>query len=309
MNQENVASSILELSPEQKIQFDADVAALKAYGEAHKLYQLEGRVNHGLDPSGMLAVPETRALAESIATRLGTTVEAVEGFISELHTQGPWKNAEKLKNGGNSPESRFYLSLAGVCEEKPDANGMTPTDYLNDRSRVVSELNVLGGNDAAKAEELFKNHLESRVYRMKDKKVLDVDGVKVPIAQGDIFIGLAAEGYTGGISKTGEDSNPKTMYFIGTESFSPETIQSIGMVPAFAELYNPDTQSMDRVEVDSEDAKRGRLVYTKADQLEQPLKERVGELKRINAGYYLAFHNEDLAVKLLATELKNRAEK
>lgn len=264
MSNEQMPAQEVVLSPEQQKQLDADIQALKSYGEAHGLRQLEGRVAHGLDPSGMLAVPEARALATKVAEALGTTLDAVEGFITELHTSGPWKNVDKLKQGGTTPEARFYLSLAGVCVEKPTSGGYTPSQYLDDRGRVLSELGVLGGADRALADVQFNAHLQDRVYTMPNKEIVDVDGEKIVIASGDPFIGMAAEGFEGGISKTGQDEDLVTMYFVGTSNINPSSLEATGMVLAYAEVFDPETQSMKRVEVDSEEGKKGRVVFAEA---------------------------------------------
>jgi hypothetical protein len=306
MSHEHDGSQELKLSEEEQQQLDADIAALKAYGEAHQLRQLEGRTKHGLDPSGMLAVPESRALAARIAEKLGTTIDGVEGFITALHTQGPWKNIEKLKNGGTTPEAKFYLSLGGICVEKETTEGMTSKEYLADRSRVMLELGVLGGEDRQKAEALTAKNLKERIYEMEDKEIIDVDGVKIPAAKGYPFIGMAAEGYQGGISKTGDDADEKTVYFAATENIRPESVESIGLVPAYAEVFNPEKQIVERFAIDSEQGKTGRVVFAKPDEAQKPLEERAGTLKRISPGYYLAYHDKQLAAKLLATELKNR---
>lgn len=307
MSDEQIRKSEIALSAEQQWQFDADVATLKAYGEAHGLRQLEGRTKHGLDPSGMLAVPDSRAMTESIAERLETTVDAVEAFITELHTSGPWKNIEKLKDGGTTPEARFYLSLAGVCNEDA-GNGYSPSQYLSDRLRVMNELGVLSNHDREEAQRLFEGNLKDRVYGLKEKEVVDVDGERIVIAAGDPFIGMAAEGFAGGISKTGKDEDPATMYFIGTANIDATSLERVGMVPAFAEVFDPESQSMKRVDIDSEEGRGGRVVFSEVAQLSQPLNERTGKLKRIAGGFYLAYHDKDLAKKLLSTEFKRRKE-
>ncbi len=247
----------------------------------------------------MLAVPDSRARAVRIAEQLGTSVDDVESFITELHTGGLWRNIDKLRDGGTDPKAKFYLSLAGICQERDEE--FVPAGYLADRQRVLSELDVLGGEDRANAQQAFDANLQERVYALPDKEVVEVDGERIPIARGFPFIGMAAEGFEGGISKSGDDEDPNTLYFVGTENISEATLENTGMVPAYAELGDGT-----RVEPVSEEAKKGRLVFAEASELSQPLTERKGKLKRITGGYYLAYHNKDLAKKLLATELRGR---
>jgi hypothetical protein len=307
MGQEmQTSSEVLKLSAEEQARLDADTQSLKEYGEAHGLRQLEGRMAHGLDPSGMLAIPESRALASKVAEKLGTSLEQAEQFITELHTQGPWKKIDQLKNGGTTPEARFYLHLSASCLEKPEDESYSSAEYLADRKRVMEELAIYAGEDQSATDELYAERLEDRVYGMKDKEVTEVDGQHIVISQGDPFIGMAAEGYAGGIAKTGKDGDPGTLYFVASEKIDEETVKKLSLSPAFAEVYDPAAQTMKRVEMGTEESKKGRVVYATPDQLSLPIQDRMGALKRIGAGYMLAYGNKDLAKKLLATELKGR---
>lgn len=297
------------LTVEQEQLIAADTEQLKAYAETHGLRQLEARIQHGLDPSGMLAVGETRALATRIAKEVGTSIVQAEAFISALHTQGPWQNVEKLKDGGTTPEAKWYLHLASACVEKNGKGGLLDKQgYLQDRARVVAELTGYAEAKPSVREGQFKERLQERVYNLPGFQVEEMDGVKVPIAEGYPFIGMAAQGYEAGVSRTGPEDDAKTMYFAATAAFHEPTLETIGMVPIFAEVYDAATQSMERVAADSEEAKRGRLVYGSSDQISQALKEREGALKRISPGYYLAYGDKNLAVRLVAAEINSRKE-
>ncbi|MEI7512529.1 MAG: hypothetical protein WCK01_03660 [Candidatus Uhrbacteria bacterium] len=300
-------SQIISLTTEQEQLITSDTEQLMAYAAAHGLRQLEGRIQHGLDPSGMLAVGETRALAARIAETVGTTIDEAEAFISALHTQGPWQNVEKLKDGGTTPEAKWYLHLASACMEKNDDSELLDKQgYLLDRARVVAELTQYTETESSAREELFNERLQERVYSIPGFQVEEVDGVKVPVAEGYPFIGMAAQGYEAGVSRTGPDGDAKTLYFSATAAFHESTLEAVGVVPVFAELYNPTTQSMERVAADSEEAKQGRLVYGSSNQLDQDLRERQGALKRISPGYYLAYGDKNLAVRLVAEELRSK---
>ncbi len=293
------------LTKEESTRIDEDRAALRSYSEAHNLRHLEGRIEHGLDPSGMLAVEDSRLLAEEIAEKLGTSIEECEAFIAELHTTGPWVRIEELRNGGTTLRAKMYLTLAGVCGEKLIRKGQhSPREYIDDRNRVMRELTSLNRQDRKKAEQEFEKNLQERVYDLSDKEIIEINGVEVILASGDPFIAMAAEGFEGGISKSGPDGSPDSMYFVGTQSIDERSITMLGFVPVFAEV--PGSPSLKRVEIGSEEAKKGRIVYAEPSALDEPLQERVGKLKKIAGGLFLAYNNKDLAIQLLGAELFGR---
>ena len=80
----------------KEARIDGATKALQAFGEQHGLRGLEGRVQRGLDPAGMLAVPETRAELEQVVDKLGASMDDVIKLTNELHVGGIWQNAERL---------------------------------------------------------------------------------------------------------------------------------------------------------------------------------------------------------------------
>ncbi len=66
---------------------------LVKYGEEHGLPGLDGRLLRGLDPAGMLAVDETRAIVQE---KVGNSYDALLQLSNEFDSGAIWKYAEKL---------------------------------------------------------------------------------------------------------------------------------------------------------------------------------------------------------------------
>ncbi len=114
---------------------DTIKAELTAYGEQHGLRGLEGRVQRGLDPAGMLAVTETRKKLEAIATKLGAKMEDVIALANELHTSGLRSNADRLASSTDPAVQVWMVARHFSHEGELDEAG-----FLQDYDRIVAGL-------------------------------------------------------------------------------------------------------------------------------------------------------------------------
>lgn len=268
------------LNPEEQMIFDRDVAQLKAAGEAHGFKGFEARTQFGLDPAAMLTIDSAKADAEAVAEKLGTTPEAVWAVVKELHTSGPWAKSDQLSAAAD-PAVRAYLVLAAACHES-GWPGFKPDEYMQDRERVIADLK---GFDAGQ----FDAKRQEIVDRVKIDHV--VDGV-VPVAEGDVALPLAIQGYKGCVAKAGE------MRFAQTTNIPDQLLEQHGLVKGFAEVF-AGPGNFQRVALDSPEAAKGRVIWVEAAEQSKPLADMAPAAKRIAPGYVLAYGNEKLAVDLV----------
>jgi hypothetical protein len=274
-----------ELDPSEQMTFDNDTRDLKKAGEQHGMNGLDGRVKFGLDPAGMMAVRVTAPLVEKVAQSQGTTSEEVWDLIAKLHKEGPWASAGQLSEASD-PHIRTYLVLAAACRES-GYPGYKPKDYLADRKRVVEELGSFTASD-------FDARKDELTQKVTIEKVA-AEG-KVPVAEGDVALPLAVQGYRGCVSKAGE------MRFAQTTHIDDSLLEQAGLVKGFVEVYNAEKGGFDRIPY-SADAK-GRTVWVKAEEVNKDVANMEPAAKRIAPGYVLTYTNEDLAVELVSKAIE-----
>ncbi|MBI5230038.1 MAG: hypothetical protein HY981_01935 [Candidatus Magasanikbacteria bacterium] len=272
-----------ELNPQEQMVFANDVQDLKNAGNARGLGGLDGRVKFGLDPAGMMAVRDTAPLAEAVAISQGTNSEAVWPLIAQLHTEGPWKSADQLKDA-KDPNVRTYLVLAAACRES-GYPGYVPKEYLVDRGRVISELSSF-------APEQFDARKNELIQGATIAKVVS-DG-KVPVAEGDVALPLAVQGYHGCVSRDG------AMRFAQTTRIEDALLEQAGLVKGFAEVYNPEKDDFDRIPVSDPNSAQGRMVWVKSGEAVKAVGDMVPSAKRIAPGYVLTYTDEELAIQLVS---------
>lgn len=276
------SNSNIDLNPQELMVFQSDVNVLKTVGEERGINGLEGRVKFGLDPAGMLAVPDTAKFAQSIAETEGVNVDDVWPLVAKLHKEGPWEMADKLKFS-NDPAIRTYLVLAGACREVAYP-GYNPQEYINDRKRVVNELSS------------YKpDQFESRKQVLEDGVSIDkvMAGGRVPVAEGDVALPLAVRGYHGCVSKNGD------MRFASASVIGDALLEKEGLVKAYAEVYNPEKDDFDRIPFSDPNSSKGRAVWVLSSEVGKDVNDMKPAAKRIAVGYVLTYGNEDLAVKLV----------
>lgn len=268
------------LNPEEQMVFDRDVAQLKAAGEEHGFKGFEARTQFGLDPAAMMTIDGTRADAEAVIEKLGTTPEAVWPFIKELHTSGPWAHAAEL-SAATDPAIRSYIVLASACEES-GWPGYKPDEYMRkDRPRVINELSSFTADE-------FDARRNKLTKRAKIDRV--VDGV--PVAEGDVALPLSIQGYKGCVAKAGE------MRFAQSTDIPDALLEKHGLVKGFAEVF-AGPGKFERVAMDSPEAAKGRVIWVDAGEQGKPLADMAPAVKRIAPGFVLAYTNEQLAVDLV----------
>jgi hypothetical protein len=195
---------------ERQARLDSHLAELRAYG----LYGLEGRVQRGLDPAGMLAVSETRKIVERIAANAGISMEATDALTKALHTGAIWSKADDLTKA-EKPEVKAWMLLADECHEVNDKD-LSRDEYLQDTDRIKSDLSV-----AEKDPETALAQAVERIVATAKEKFIMKDGV--PFSEEDAFIYMAIAGEKYGVTKAGE------LYFAGADQLDYSILEQEGL--------------------------------------------------------------------------------
>jgi hypothetical protein len=194
----------------------ARLMAAKQELESYGLKGLEGRMQHGLDPAAMLAVKETRSVAEQIADKTGADLENLDELTKELHVGGVWKHAPDL-GAAEKPEAVMWLALAQECVERNDAAELLNDDgFIEDLNRVVTGLKAFEADP-----ELMKSVAEAKVAAAAEK-FDKIDGVAY--AEGEYpFLDMAVAGETAGVWKDGE------LYFVAADQLDFDSLAGDGL--------------------------------------------------------------------------------
>lgn len=294
-----------ELSQDQQELFDYDVAAFKASG----VKNLEGRVKSGLDPQAMLILktetnlggdvrkPGTAESSHKIAELFGADETNVQALIEKLHTQGPWEDADRLL-AATDPEIQTYLVLAAACHES-GWPGYTPDKYLEDRARVVEDLRAASEVSPDKKGEMLQEKIVDLQSRVTIEKV-EANG-KVPVAEGDVALPLAIQGYKGVVAKAGE------MRFAQTREINDAQLESRGLVRGYAEVYSAEADGGKGgfVRVTLQEAPTARVIWVDQSDTGKDVQVMQPKVKRIASGYVLTYTDEKLAVELVAESIEN----
>ena len=176
---------------------------------------LEGRIQRGLDPAGMLAVKETRKIIESILSEAGIDIDAVEALTRELHMGAIWKRADDLAKA-KKPEVKAWLLLANECQEVNDGD-LTPEEYLKDCDRIKNNLKLSEENPKSALDKAVEN-----IVTTAADKFIKKDGV--PFSQEDAFLHMAIAGEKYGVCKAGE------LYFVGADKLDYSILEKEGLV-------------------------------------------------------------------------------
>ncbi|MCA9308864.1 hypothetical protein KC973_00650 [Candidatus Saccharibacteria bacterium] len=170
---------------------------LRVYAETNGLQGLEGRTIQGLDPSGMLAVTETRRRIEQLVGQYGADMELVEQLTNTLHVGGIWQYAEQLSHG--SPEATVWTVMGEATVSGKETTGdLSETEFAADYKRVIRQLDDAlsdPGGFAAVAHE----HL---ITRAREQFVVD-DGVAVS-DKPEGFLAMAVSGHRSGVVAAGD---------------------------------------------------------------------------------------------------------
>lgn len=195
----------------KKKKIEAHTLQLKNYG----LYGLEGRVQHGLDPAGMLAVSEVREIVVKLLQKAGIKIEDVEALTKELHIGAIWEKSDDLA-AGEKGEVKAWMLLADECHEVNDRD-LSSDEYLQDVNRIKDSFHSAEKDPQAALDTAVKRIIETA----KEKFTLK-DGV--PFAEEDAFLFMAIAGEKFGVCKDGD------LYFAGAAKLDYSILEQEGLV-------------------------------------------------------------------------------
>ncbi len=203
-------------SPEQ-LRVEQIKNQLQEYGEENKLQGLEGRIQRGLDPAGMLAVEETRTKVEKVAEALGASMEDVIKLTNELHTGAIWDKADILAEG-KDPAVKTWMSTAEVTVSGKEEEGdISEQEFIQDLTRVNNLL-----DEAINDPEEFAGKAKGKLIdRSKEQFTMDED---VPVSEVDAgFLAMAVNGHKSGIVEQGG------LMFVGSKELDFSVLESMGL--------------------------------------------------------------------------------
>lgn len=176
---------------------------------------LEGRIQRGLDPAGMLAVGETRKIIEEIIANAGANIGDLERITKELHIGAIWNKAEELAKA-ESLEIKAWMLLAHMCHEVNDKD-LSREEYLTDVDRIKEGLQSVIKNP----EESLEGAVEAMAGKAQSHFVKK-DGV--PFSEEDTFIYMAIAGEKFGVFKSGD------LYFVGADELDYSLLEKEGFI-------------------------------------------------------------------------------
>lgn len=173
---------------------------------------LVGRVERGLDPSGMLAVSDTREVIEPVMTEAGIDMAKLKEFTTDLHLGGMWRNAEKLGQA-TDPEVKGWFLMADKSTDGQGKDGrdLTQEEYVADAAEKVKFFqDALGrAEDAIQAAINNRKELAESSFKIEDG---------VPVADTDAFLDMAIKGETGGVVVAGD------LLFVGSNELDYDAV-------------------------------------------------------------------------------------
>lgn len=191
---------------------------LQAYGQAHGLRGLEGRITRGLDPAGMLAVEETRLKLEQVAKKLDANMEEVIALTNRLHVGAIWEDAGKLSEA-KEPAVIVWMIAAEACEKRKGKEGdMSPDEFFSDTERVNVLLDEAVSDTAGFADSAKRNLVENA-----EKKFTVTDGVAFSESD-DGFLSAAMKGHKAAIVKDKDG-----LLFVGAQKLDYDILEQNGL--------------------------------------------------------------------------------
>jgi len=190
---------------------------LKAYGEQNGLRGLEGRIQRGLDPAGMLAVEETRNKIEKISGALGASINNVVGLTNELHQGAIWDKADILAKGDDSAIKVWMIMAEATIAGKGTEGDISEDEFILDLVRISKLL-----DEAVSDPSGFVNMArEDLINRSKEKFEID-DGVPFS-GDDDGFIAMAINGYKSGVVEQGG------LFYVGANELNFDILKTLGL--------------------------------------------------------------------------------
>jgi hypothetical protein len=145
---------------------------LKEYGNNNHLRGLEGRMQRGLDPAGMIAVEETLGKIEDIGNALGADLVEFIKLTNALHVGAIWNYSQEFAKGENLALQLWMVTGEACVSGKEKEGDLSPEEFLVDVQRVHGLLDEALADPQA----FVKRAQEELVLRASDKFQLK-DGV------------------------------------------------------------------------------------------------------------------------------------
>jgi len=222
-------------------------AQLAEYGQQEGLRGLEDRVQRGLDPAAMLAVPHTRHRLEGLAQAYGANFADVEGLVKDLHVGGVWRHAAELAAG--SPATNVWV-VAGeaTVRDKAVLGDLTPEQFQADMQRVTGLLDDALADPVGFAAQARRNLID----RARSQYQLDGD---VPVASTpEGFLAMAVTGHKSGVVVDAANN----LLFVGADALD---FEATGTQYALSRSTQEDRGREATFYVDTEGGRRIKELY------------------------------------------------
>jgi len=174
--------------------------AQQLYGIGYGLQGLNGRLQGGLDPAGLLAVHATRQIIRSLIPP--DAFDSLVTLTNELHRGGIWAHADSLSTS-DAPEVKAWFLMGCACVES-NTGDLTRGEYFQSVRGVLRYKRM----DEAVAE-MRERAIDSYI-------LVDHAGQKIPFGDSDSgFLDMAITGYKSGVVAQEEQDRGPNLYFVG----------------------------------------------------------------------------------------------
>lgn len=193
-------------------------AELRAYGEQYKLRGLEGRIQRGLDPAGMLAVKETKEKLIRLSEAMGSKEEDIVALTNKLHVGAIWEYADELAKGEDPTIKSWMVAGEITVAGKEKEGDLSQDEFLKDLERVNSLLDQALENPEEFAKKAHHNLI------VKSREQFGVEDA-VPISDLDSgFLAMAVNGYHSGIVR-----DKGGLLFVGAGKLGFGVLEEVGL--------------------------------------------------------------------------------
>lgn len=185
------------------------------------IYRLEERIEHNLDPAGMLAVTEVRERVEKVMESAGINLEELKSLTNALHVGAIWKEAGRLAEA-TDPDIRGWMLLADITQEENNRDmsqvDQARTEYLADVDRIIADLDTAMSDANGRIQAAIDNIKQN----VEDDFTIE-DGI--PYSDNtDAFLSMAIKGEVAGIAADGD------LLFVAANALNYEAvIQELGL--------------------------------------------------------------------------------
>ncbi|MBI3633588.1 MAG: hypothetical protein HY226_04820 [Candidatus Vogelbacteria bacterium] len=208
----------LNLREKESVRIMSAKSDLIHFSKKHKISSLEDRVNRGVNLIGMFALHEMDAGIRDIAKKLGAPYEDLLRMTLDIQQSGPWKYADKLKDG-KDPIIKAWITLeAANTLDKGREMQVTGKEFIQDLDRMNKLV-----DEASNDPELFYKKAAQFVLEESKRQFRVEDGV--PISEHEnAFLAMAINGYGAGVMQDADG-----ILYIGAEKINDETLTNWGL--------------------------------------------------------------------------------